>query len=386
MKTAIHFGAGNIGRGFIGGLLSQSGYNVVFADIVSEIVDKLNSDKEYKIYIVDESTEVQTIKNVSGIHTQDDRLMDIAEEAGIITTAVGPNVLPKIAANIAKCITRRREKGIHSFINIIACENMFKASDLLRDAVLELLSDEDRKYLSEYVGFPNSVVDRIVPPQAPDCSDDLLTVRVEPFFEWIVDKSGFRGEIPEIEGMILTDNLPAYVERKLFTMNTGHAVTAYLGKAMGYKTIRNSISDPTIYKCVKSAMEESGEALVKKYDFDSETHSNYINKIINRFKNPYLDDSVDRVGREPLRKLSGTDRLIKPMMMAMDYGIDPANLIKGAAAAFAFSNEEDVQAVELQTMIKNIGITNTVAKVTGLEEHPIIVDRIVEAYYKILNR
>ncbi|NLM74296.1 MAG: mannitol-1-phosphate 5-dehydrogenase [Clostridiaceae bacterium] len=386
MKTAIQFGAGNIGRGFIGGLLSQSGYKVVFADIVNEIIDKLNSEKEYKIFIVDENTEIQTIKNVAGVHTLDDGLMDVAEEAEVITTAVGPNVLPKIAPNIAKCIKRRREKGINSFLNIIACKNKVKASDSLRDAVLEFLSDEDKEYLSEFVGFPNSVVDRIVPPRNPENNDDLLTVRVEPFYEWIVDKAGFKGGIPEIQGMTVTDNLPAYVERKLFTLNTGHAITAYLGKAMGYQTIRSSISDPTIYNYFKSAMEESGAALVKTYGFDPEAHSNYINKIINRFKNPYLDDSVDRVGREPLRKLSRNDRLIKPLMMALEYGIDPENLIVGAAAAFTFNNNDDPQAAELQTRIKNNGITNTVAEVTGLEGHPRIVDRIVEAYQKMKNR
>lgn len=383
MKTAIQFGAGNIGRGFIGGLLSQSGYKVVFADIVNDIVNKLNSDKQYKIYIVDENTEILTIHNVSGVHTQDKSLIDVAEKAEIITTAVGPAVLPKIAVNIAQCIIRRREKGIKSFLNVIACENMFEASKSLRSSVLGYLAEEDTKYMSEYVGFPDSVVDRIVPPKRPEDNDDILAVSVEPFFEWIVDKYGFKGEIPNIDGMTITDNLAAYVERKLFTLNTGHAITAYLGKAAGHKTIRSSIDDMHIFKCVKSAMEESGATLVKKYGFDPVTHNNYINKILNRFKNPYLDDSVDRVGRDPGRKLSKTDRLIKPMVMAKGYGIDPKNLITGAAAALNFHNSEDAQAVELQAMIKEKGIRDTVIKVTGLEEHTELVDRIVEVYCRI---
>ena len=383
MKTAIQFGAGNIGRGFIGGLLSQSGYKVVFADIVNDIVNKLNSDKQYKIYIVDENTEIHTIQNVSGVLTQDKSLMDIAEVAQIITTAVGPAVLPKIAGNIANCIIRRREKGIKEFLNIIACENMFEASKSLHDAVLGYLADEDVKYMSEYVGFPNSVVDRIVPPKRSEDNDDILAVSVEPFYEWIVDKYGFKGEIPQIDGMTITDNLAAYVERKLFTLNTGHAITAYLGKIAGHKTIRNSINDTRIFQCVKAAMEESGEALVKKYGFDQTAHNNYINKILNRFKNPYLDDSVDRVGREPLRKLSKTDRLIKPMLTAKGYDIDPKNLIIGAAAAFNYNNSEDKQSVELQAMVKEKGIRDAVIEVCGLEEHSELVERIVDAYSRI---
>lgn len=385
MKTAIHFGAGNIGRGFIGGLLSLSGYNVVFADINSIIINKLNSSKMYNIEIVDENTEVQTITNVSGVHIEDESLINTAIEADIITTAVGPAAIPQIAASVSKCIRMRREKGITSSLNIIACENMFGASDALQNAAFRYMSKEEKEYCSKFVGFPNSVVDRIVPPGQPG-NDDILTVRVEPFFEWIVDKSGFKGKVPDIEGMITTDNLVAYVERKLLTLNTGHAITAYLGKVMGYETIRNSISDNNIFQCVNSAMEESGSALVRKYNFDITAHSKYIKKIIKRFKNPYLDDIVDRVGREPIRKLSKTDRLVKPIIMAGSYGIDPKNLIIGTAAAFHFYNISDRQSVDLQAMIESNGIKKTVPIITGLDDCSKTVERIIEAYYCIKGR
>ena len=382
MKTAIQFGAGNIGRGFIGGLLSLAGYRVVFADIDSNIIDRLNATGEYKIVVVDEDSEVQTIRNVSGVHVNDESLMDVFEEAEIVTTAVGPVALPKIASTIAKGIKRRKEKDVSGFLNIIACENLFGASDSLKGYVLECLTQEEKEYCLKYIGFPNSVVDRIVPPGRPE-NEDILTVRVEPFFEWIVDELAFKGEIPNIEGMITTDNLSAFVERKLFTLNTGHAVTAYLGKALGYETIRSSINDSNIYNCVRKAMEESGAALVERYNFDKEAHNNYITKIINRFKNPYLDDYVDRVGREPIRKLSKTDRLIKPLRMAIGYGLEYSNLVIGVAAAFHFKADSDAQSVELQNMIKTDGIRNTVVKVTGLNDMPDVVDKIVDAYCRI---
>ncbi|XPE24993.1 hypothetical protein ACNKHM_13340 [Shigella sonnei] len=119
--------------------------------------------------------------------------------------------------------------------------------------------------------------------------------------------------------MELTDNLMAFVERKLFPLNTGHAITAYLGKLAGHQTIRDAMTRNRAV--VKGAMEESGAVLIKRYGFDADKHAAYIQKILGRFENPYLKDDVERVGRQPLRKLSAGDRLIKPLLGTLEYGL-----------------------------------------------------------------
>ena len=234
MKRAIQFGAGNIGRGFIGGLLSKSGYHVVFADVNAEILDAINRDKKYSILIKDVDCSEEVITNISAVSSLSEDIITEIENAEIITTAVGPLVLSRIAPTIAKGISSRRIKDKNTYLNIIACENAVCASDLLKEEVLKYLDEEDKKYVDQYVGFPNSSVDRIVPPCK---NDNPLDVTVEKFYEWNVEEAGFKGEIPTIEGMNLVGNLMAYVERKLFTLNTGHAITAYLGYLNGYKTV-----------------------------------------------------------------------------------------------------------------------------------------------------
>ena len=176
---------------------------------------------------------------------------------------------------------------------------------------------------------------------------------METFSEWIVDKTQFKGALPTIPGMELTDNLMAFVERKLFTLNTGHAITAYLGKLAGHQTIRDAILDESIRAVVKGAMEESGAVLIKRYGFDAEKHAAYIQKILGRFENPYLKDDVERVGRQPLRKLSAGDRLIKPLLGTLEYGLAHANLVKGIAAAMHYRSEQDPQAQELAQLIND---------------------------------
>lgn len=203
---------------------------------------------------------------------------------------------------------------------------------------------------------------------------------VESFHEWNVEEDAFKGEIPKIEGMNLVGNLTAYIERKLFTLNTGHAITAYFGYLKGYRTIDESINDEKIYNFVRNAMIESGKALIAKYNFDEEKHMKYIDKIITRFRNPYLKDDVARVGREPLRKLNENDRLIKPLITARSYNINTENLLLGVGAAMNYKNDEDEQSVKLQSLIKSKGVKGSLSEVAKLPEDSEILSKI-EYYY-----
>ena len=369
MKKAIQFGAGNIGRGFIGGLLSNSGYHVVFADVNETILNGINNEKQYKILVKDVECFDQTITNISAVSSITDDIIKEIEEAEIITTAVGPLILKRIAPTIAKGIQARKNDGNKNYLNIIACENAVGATAILKEEVLKCLNEEEVAYLEEYVGFPNCSVDRIVPPCT---NENLLDVTVENFYEWNVEEAKIKGEIPQIEGMNLVGDLIAYVERKLFTLNTGHAITAYLGTLKGYKTIDEAIKDEEIATIVKAAMQESGQGLVKKHGLDLEAHYKYIDKILNRFKNPYLNDDVKRVGREPLRKLSAKDRLVNPLMTAKSYGISVDNLIIGVGAALHYNNEEDAQSVELQQTIKDLGVKEAVKKISAIEDEELL--------------
>ncbi|MDG3085937.1 mannitol-1-phosphate 5-dehydrogenase [Vibrio hannami] len=364
---ALHFGAGNIGRGFIGKLLADAGIEVTFADVNEVVVNGLIEKNEYPVKVVGEECVVEMVTGVTAINSTSPEVVNLIAESDLVTTAVGPTVLKIIAKTVAQGIEKRLENGINTPLNIIACENMVRGTSQLKAAVFELLTDDIKAQAEELVGFVDSAVDRIVPP-AEEGEENPLAVTVETFSEWIVDETQFKGDIPEIAGMEKTDNLMAFVERKLFTLNTGHCVTAYLGCLKGHETIREAIENPEIRSEVKTAMEESGEVLINRYGFDREAHAAYIEKILGRFANPYLVDEVDRVGRQPIRKLSENDRLIKPLNGTIEYGTSNDTLLKGVAAALKYKNEDDPQAVELQQSLEEAGIRKTLAKYTGLSE------------------
>ncbi|EOC1803764.1 mannitol-1-phosphate 5-dehydrogenase [Vibrio cholerae] len=382
-KNAVHFGAGNIGRGFIGKLLADADIAVTFADVNEPLVDQLSHQQEYKVKVVGSECKMETVSHVTAVNSASEALIERIIKTDLVTTAVGPTVLDIIAKTIAKGLSARFAAGNTQPLNIIACENMVRGTTHLKQQVYQLLTTEEQQQADALVGFVDSAVDRIVPPLQA-ANDDPLEVTVESFSEWIVDEQQFKGEIPQIEGMEKTDNLMAFVERKLFTLNTGHCVTAYLGCLKGHRTIREAIEDPSIHAQVKQAMQESGEVLIRRYGFDRALHSAYIEKILSRFANPYLVDEVDRVGRQPLRKLSANDRLIKPLLGTIEYGLPNGMLLKGIAAALKYRNSSDPQAVELQQSIEKEGVRSTLARYTGLAAGSVEAQQI-EALYQQMD-
>ncbi|PKF60556.1 mannitol-1-phosphate 5-dehydrogenase [Psychromonas sp. psych-6C06] len=363
MKS-VHFGAGNIGRGFIGKLLSDAHVEVTFADVDDQIIDQLNTLHTYNVKVVGSDCQTEVVSSVNAINSNSDDLIDLIGETNLITTAVGPNVLAIIAKKIAQGLALRFEANNDEPLNIIACENMIRGTSYIKKEVYKHLDEKYHEKMDRLVGFVDSAVDRIVPPS--EAANDPLEVTVESFSEWIVDEQQFKGEIPAIDGMQKTDDLMAFIERKLFTLNTGHIMTAYLGALAGHKTVKEAIDDDVIRTQVRQAMQESGEVLIKRYGFDRELHNAYIEKIIGRFANPYLHDEIDRVGRQPIRKLGENDRLVKPLLGTIEYGTDNTMLLKGIAAAFKYTNSDDPQALELQTSLESIGFLATLAKYTGL--------------------
>jgi mannitol-1-phosphate 5-dehydrogenase len=381
---AVHFGAGNIGRGFIGALLAESGYFVVFADVDKNLLKELNSHDSYEVHLLTEKEQTEEVHSFAGASSQKEEVPHFiaSPHTRLITTAVGPAILEKIAPAIAKGLKERRLAG-GGVLNVIACENMVHQTETLKKYVQSHLSDEENAWLSDQIGFANCSVDRIVPAPTSRYAKNPLDVGVEEFSEWVVDKTLLRGPIdPPVQGMTLTDSLQAYIERKLFTLNCGHAITAYLGFVYGLERVDQALANEEIMEDVRGALREGGAALVKRHGFDAEEHERYVEHVFARFANPKLHDDVERVGRQPLRKLSKGDRLLGPMVIAREYGLPIDHLARGIAAAFLFDVKSDPQSVQMIGRINEVGIERAVAEYTGIEGGSEEHDKIIGAYNK----
>ena len=378
---ALHFGGGNIGRGFIGKILAEAGYEVVFADINMTVIDRLNQDHGYTVHVVGEGVDQkETVKNVRGINSGDEAAVTAEiSDATLVTTAVGPPVLEILAPLLARSLAARYRAG-GAPLNIIACENMVRGSSFLKEKVLVAAGD-DAALIDANTGFVDCAVDRIVPPVRGGDADPLA-VTVEVFSEWIVDSTQFKGAVPAIAGMIATDKLMAFIERKLFTLNTGHTALAYFGQLAGKKTVGEAMQDDAVRQAAEAVMKESGAVLIRRYAFDPAAHRAYIDKILKRFANPYLHDDIDRVARQPLRKLGAQERFIKPLNGMLEYDLPHDATVRAIAATLHYHNPDDPQAVEMQYYRQAHGIAATLVKYSDFDNTAVVAE--IEAAYQAL--
>jgi mannitol-1-phosphate 5-dehydrogenase len=375
---AVHFGAGNIGRGFVGLLLHEGGYDLVFSDVAAGLVDAINAEDSYTVHEVGEGGTDSVVTGFRALNSAEDPQAVIDEIAGanVVTTAVGPTVLPFIAPLIVAGLALRDPSSPP--LQVMACENAIGATDVLREHIRDRAGDA-WDAISARAVFANTAVDRIVP--APQ-DNPGVDVTVEPFFEWAIERAPFGDNPPAIPGAHFVDDLTPYIERKLFTVNTGHATTAYFGAQAGIERISDALADEGIAARVAAALEETSALLVAKHELDPDDLGAYRRTILDRFRNPALPDTVWRVGRQPLRKLSRHERFIGPAAEAIERRLPVDALVDAMGAALRFDDPEDAQSVDLQRLLREQDADAFTAAVTGLDpQHPLYprVRKLVEA-------
>lgn len=381
---ALHFGAGNIGRGFIGYLLSKSGYTVTFVDISQPLVDQINQFKQYQVITLSTSSAKETIPNVRAIHLRAaEELEDAVVQTDLITLSIGANNLKSTGKLLYPLLKARQQKNPEAPLDIIACENALFATDILKQSILDGADADFHAYLEKTVGFPNSAVDRIV-PNVTLAKDSPIDVAVEDFFEWDVEAGKVKHN-PDIHGVSYVEHLEPYLERKLFLLNGAHAAIAYIGFLKGYRYVHEAIHDEFIRKTVCAYHQEALEALHQKHHMDKPALEAYAQKLLRRFENHYLQDELYRVGRDPVRKLSNNDRLVSPLKLCNDLHLPYDAIACAIAAGFAFDYEGDPKAMDIQMDILDGGIKYAIRRITGLNESSEMVRNIVENYKKLLH-
>lgn len=363
MKKFIMYGAGNIGRGFIGALFSENGYSVGFVDINKEVIAKLNSDNSYPVDVVtSENVEEHIIKNVYGIDGTDLELVsnEIAS-ADIMATAIGVNVLKFIAKPIALGLKKRFLANAKPF-NIIICENLIGADSYLKGLIKEQIP-EFEKEIDEKVGFVEASIGRMVPTLTEDKKKgNFLRVAVEPYNILPVDKDAFKGEIPEINNLYPFTPFSLFIERKLFMHNMSHATTAYLGYLKNYEYIYEAIANYDIRYLASRVLTQSAVALSIEHGVDIKPLTEHAENLLYRFQNTALGDTIARVGKDTIRKLSENDRLIGALKLCEKHGVSCDILCVPIACAMFFNPSDDERSIELSEFAKENGAIKTLEK------------------------
>jgi len=386
LRRAVIFGAGNVGRGFLGQLFSESGYLVTFVDIDVPLIEAMRSRRTYTIRLVDnERAQEVRVGPVTGLLSCETQAVAVALAAATLgATAVGARALPQIAPLVAAGVALRGQQGVSQSLNMIVCENLKGAATIFRKMVTEKLDASYHQYLSCHVGFVETVIGRMVPDLAPELrAEDPTLIVVEPYKELPVDSTAFVGEIPQIVGMQLGDNFELYTVRKLYLHNTGHAVLGYLGYRRGYVLGYKALEDPEIRPIFDGALEESQKGIESYYGASGEWLGAFVADLTARLANRVLADPVLRLARDPLRKLAPSDRLVGPARMAESVGITPVNLALAIAGALSFDAPQDPMAVELQERIAAEGVESVLESVCEISRDEPLGVAILERYRRL---
>ena len=312
-KKLIIFGAGKIGRSFIAQLFSRGGYEVVFIDISKQLIDEINSRRQYNvIFKSNERKETFLIENIRGIHTDDKKkIFNELATAEIAAVSVGLNGLPIVFPLIAQGLLERQKINNRCPLDIIIAENI-RNGDLYFRKELEKYLSEDYPF-DEMVGLVETSIGKMVPIiQKKHIQEDFLQVFAEPYNELILNKRAFKNPIPDIFGLAPKENIKAWVDRKLFIHNLGHSAAAYIGYFFNpnFIYVYEALAVPEVYRNVRAAMMQAADILLKKYpgEFSLKDLIYHIDDLLARFQNKSLGDTIFRVGRDLNRKLGPEDR------------------------------------------------------------------------------
>ena len=382
MKQAVHFGAGNIGRGFIGDLLHDSGYEVTFVDIFQEMIDQINENGSYDLYLLDHEYQKKTIDHVRAISsvTQEAEVIRAICNADVVTTSVWVNNLPKIAPVLSKGLKMRYQEN-QPKINVMACENAMFGTDILKHAILEADDELTEELLDNLAAFPNTAVDRVVIGEKKDGKD---IVNIADYHELAIEETKLvNPQEKPIANARYTDNLQKFLERKLYVINCGHAYAGYAGYIYGYDSVYDVFMNPDMVKGIREAMTESAMLISEIYDFTKEEMMDYVEFGIQRYQTKGVDYAVNMVTRSPIRKLGASDRMVGPCLLCEERGMKHEALLRGIAMILLLDRTDDTEAVELQDYIKKYGVEEAIEHYTTIQKGTPMQAEILKYYEEL---
>jgi mannitol-1-phosphate 5-dehydrogenase len=393
-KSILIFGGGKIGRSFIGQLFGRAGYEVIFSDVDKTLIDELNRRGEYPVVIKGDAEETLIVPNVRAIFGTEENVVREVAHVSIMAVSVGKNVLGKIIPLIAKGLLQRRQEHPDSPVNIIIAENMRSAATFMREGLSEHLPADYP--LDRLVGLVETSIGKMVPIMTKeDLAKDSLAVFAEPYNSLIVDKRGFVGEIPVVVGLAPKSNIQAWVDRKAFIHNLGHATAAYYGAFRHPEAVYmyEALSDSDVLDFTRSVMLQSATVLQAVYpaDFTISDLEAHTDDLLYRFRNKALKDTIFRVGQDRIRKLGPDDRFVGIVRLAQQQGMDYNKVLQAMSYAFTFkATDENGNRPESDILFDQLleqGVEVVLEKVCGFDtiKDEVIKKSLIREYQGFLH-
>lgn len=337
-RNGVIFGAGAIGRGFVGEILLDAGWGVTFIDADPDLVAALSAGSYPHDTVSSHGVSRKILTGCTALPAHNaDAIRTAVAGAQVIFTSVGASNLPRIAPALSAGLAARHAAN-GGPVDVFIAENLHDGAAAMHSLVSEELRAirvPDVAAVMDDVGFVETSIGRMIPvPTAAQKLEHPALVAVEPFRQLPFDLAACRAPAPDVPDLVGDDQMPFsfYGDRKLYIHNHGHCLSAYLGALAGYQEIAPAITDERVVTQVRAGMYATAEALARKYQQPLTHLVGHADDLLERFGNASLHDTVERVGRDPARKLQPGDRFFGTLSLTSEWG-DPSVVIPGIALA-----------------------------------------------------
>lgn len=346
MKVVI-IGAGQTGRGFVAPFIHRAKHDIVFIDQDQNLIRRLRAAGKYRVNYFGDVRPAAEIDGFAAYWTEEPQAARAVAEADLATTSVFAHrietLIPLLRMGIAK--RSKAEK-----LQIVCVENGVHVKQPLIDAALDAS-------ISEGVIFCTAVGDR-----------ESLDITSQSYPNLPVD-----GSVPgvhfAIDGMPLIEGFPCLIKRKIYTYNFLSAAIAYLGSYAGYEIYAEAASDARVLRAIDQLVGPLNRLISKRYRVSLAEQTEFTALAIEKFRNPFIADSILRNARQAARKLEERERILSPIRFALEGGLSTAyfSLVAAAALYYAYAKEDaDVSA--------------QIAKIRAAIREDAVVDEILSLY------
>ena len=354
---AVVFGAGKMACGLLGPLLAQSGFATLFVARRPEVIDAINGRHSYTLHIAGATAQRLAIQDCAALSAREERrVAEAVADAAVVVTAVGIDNLACITPAIGAGLWRRSERQGAPPLNVIACENLPGAGAYLRHHVLSAVPPEHTLTVDSVGGFSAGMTRRIMTGRATARGE--LSVTIDGPGALVIDTQGLKAPLPPVQGATYTTEFRVLVLRKLFTLNCAHAVAAYLGYREGCRYIHEAAVRPRVAPVLRGAVAEAQAALKAEF--------------------PRHAAAIDREAAEALEHIANA-------RLAHRHNLPHDNLCLAIAAALAYDDPADPQAVAMQMAIAAEGLDKVLTEDCGLLPHEDLA-RVVKRQWLRLRR
>jgi D-arabinitol 4-dehydrogenase len=253
----------------------------------------------------------------AGYYLDSSNRLDLGFEELAADVEAARNHLPcKTIYGALTMILRERMKSGAGAVTLLNCDNLRHNGDRTQAGLIQFIERVGDKsvlaWMNQHTSFPNGMVDRITPRPTPELAArveastgwvDAVPVMAESFIQWVIEDRFIAGRPNwEAVGVEMVASVDPYEEAKIRILNATHSCFAWAGTLVGHEFIHQGTKNPAIRRFAFDYVTNDVIPVLQPSPIDLAA---YRNTVLERFGNPAILDTNQRVAMDGFSKIPG---------------------------------------------------------------------------------